>query len=208
MRSRESWRTSLAATASTARRASSCGDAPRRPEPVAATNTSSSEAPTAAPRRALLAASALAMRRRVRPHRAASARAAGCRAGRCFAPPARPRARGARRRNPRRRSDHGRVMSRAAAGSPSAAMRPAIEDREAVAALRLVHVMGGHEDRRAARDQREQALPKSRRICGSTALVGSSRAAARDRDARTEREPLALAAGDRAGSAAQRRSRS
>ena len=51
---------------------------------------------------------------------------------------------------------------------------PAVEDREPVAALGLVHVVGRDEDRRAALDQPEQALPEvapALRIDGAGRLV-------------------------------------
>ena len=72
-------------------------------------------------------------------------------------------------------------------------------------ALGLVHVMGRHEDRGAATDQHEQALPEipaAPGIDGTRRLVEQQQLRAMQRR-RGEREPLALSAAQRAGALRQ-----
>ncbi len=77
---------------------------------------------------------------------------------------------------------------------------PAIEDGEAVAALRFVHVVRRHEDRGAAIDQLEQAFPEiatALRIDCAGRLVEQQQLGLVERGGR-KREPLLLSAAHRA----------
>ena len=72
----------------------------------------------------------------------------------------------------------------------------AIEDGEAVTALRFVHVVRRHQDRRAAVDQLEQAFPEiatTLRVDGAGRLVEQQQLGLMQRGGR-EREPLLLSA--------------
>ena len=74
-----------------------------------------------------------------------------------------------------------------------------------MAALGLVHVVGRDEDRGAATDQREQALPEiapALRVDGARRLVEQQQLRVVQRR-RGEREPLALSAAQRAGALRQ-----
>ena len=70
----------------------------------------------------------------------------------------------------------------------------AIEDRETVAALGLVHVMGRHQDRRAATDQHEQALPEIAAAPADRRRSSARRAAAAPDDAASPRRARAAGA--------------
>ncbi len=77
---------------------------------------------------------------------------------------------------------------------------PGIQDREPVTALGLVHVVGRNQDRRAAPDQLEQAFPEvpaALRIDGAGRLIEQQELRV-VQGRRAEREALALAAGERA----------
>ena len=208
MRSRESWRTSLPATAS------------RRVEPFHAARSGCAASP-----RSLRRGDEHVLERGAD---LLDARHPGCRprAPRAAALPGRgvPRGSSTRRRLPSwamlRTSATPASARRAAAKSTSpismttASMSrasifglafggdaAAVEDREPVTALGLVHVVGGHQDRRAARDQREQALPEvtpALRVHGARRLVEQQQLRLVQRR-RAEREPLALPARERAG---------
>ena len=97
--------------------------------------------------------------------------------------------------------DHDRVdLAREHLGLAFRSDAAAVEDREPVAALRLVHVVRRDEDRRPARDEREQVLPEiapALRIDGARRLVEQQELRLVQRRG-AEREPLALAAGERA----------
>ena len=139
---------------------------------------------------------------------ARAARAAACRAARRCAPPVRCRARGAR---PAMSSASisttiAGMSSISCFGAPSADEAAAVEDREPVTALGLVHVVRRHEDRRAALDEPEQALPEiaaALRIDCAGGLVEQQQLGPMQRRGR-EREALALAAAHRAGALRQR----
>ena len=76
----------------------------------------------------------------------------------------------------------------------------AIENGEAVTALRFVHVVRRHQDRRAAVDQLEQAFPEvatTLRVDGAGRLVEQQQLRLVQRGGR-EREPLLLSAAHRA----------
>ena len=81
------------------------------------------------------------------------------------------------------------------------------EDRQFVAALGLVHVVRRHQDRHAARHQREQALPEvapALRIDGAGGLVEQQQFGFVQRR-RRQRQPLALPAAQRAGALREQR---
>ena len=201
MRSRESWRTSLPATAS------------RRAEPFHAARSRLRRSPRSLRRRDehvlergadLLDAGAADCRPRA--PRASSA--SGSRVPRRHQHAQavaelrdaahrrrRPRARAAPRRNRRRRS-RCTAASMSRASSLRLAFRrnaAAVEDREPVAALGLVHVVRGHEDRRAARRPARTGSPRSR--AGSAGRRRSSARRAGAAPARAASPRRARAAG-------------
>ena len=98
------------------------------------------------------------------------------------------------------------------AGGPSATIRPGGEHRDPIGEpLRLLHVVGGEQDRLALVAQPAISSQERRRASGSKPVVGSSRidqvGVADDAEREVEAPPLAAREGRRSGRRACRRAR-